>query len=342
MATPLASVQLPPRVTVLSGGVGGARYLQGVLHQLHRSGSTSTVTVVANVSDDLWLHGLKVCPDLDTIMYTLGDGIDTDRGWGRRDETWNVKAELAAYGVGPDWFGLGDRDIATHLVRTQMLEAGYQLSDVTAALCQRWRPGVELLPVTNDRVETHVIIDDPDTDQQRAVHFQEYWVRHRATVPAHGVVSIGAETATPAPGVIAAISQADVVLLAPSNPVVSIGAILAIPGIREAIRATSAPVIGTSGIIGSDHVLGMARQMLELIDVPCTATGVAHHYGGRHHGGLLDGWLIDSNDASQLDDITGAAIAARACPLWMSTPAATADMVAVAIELARGVRTTAH
>jgi LPPG:FO 2-phospho-L-lactate transferase len=174
----------PRRITVLSGGVGGARFLQGVLRLIARTGADTTVTVVANTADDIWLHGLKVCPDLDTVMYTLGGGIDAERGWGRTDETWRVKEELAAYGVGPTWFGLGDRDLATHLVRTQMLDAGYPLSAVTAALCRRWQPGVELLPMTDDRVETHVVIDDPESGERRAVHFQEYWIRHRAEVPA--------------------------------------------------------------------------------------------------------------------------------------------------------------
>jgi len=133
----------PARITVLSGGVGGARFLQGLLHLV--AGSDSQVTVVANTADDIWLHGLKVCPDLDTVMYTLGGGIDTERGWGRTDETWRAKEELEAYGVEPTWFGLGDRDLATHLVRTQMLEAGYPLSAVTEALCARW-PGTASAP----------------------------------------------------------------------------------------------------------------------------------------------------------------------------------------------------
>ena len=150
---------------VLSGGVGGARFVQGLQHLL--AGTDATVTVVANTADDIWMHGLKVCPDLDTLMYTLGSGIDAERGWGRRDETWSVKEELAAYGVEPTWFGLGDRDVATHLVRTQMLEAGYPLSAVTAALCRRWQPGVELLPMTDDRVETHVVVDDADEPSGR-------------------------------------------------------------------------------------------------------------------------------------------------------------------------------
>src|SRR3954465_9571827 len=171
---------LPSKVTVLSGGVGGARFLQGVLRLRERTGASTEITVIANTGDDIWLHGLKVCPDLDTVMYTLGQGIDEDRGWGRRDETWHAKEELAAYGVEPTWFGLGDRDLATHLVRTQMLDAGYPLSAVTAALCRRWLTGVlggglRLLPMSDERVETHVAIDAPaEPSGQRVVHFQEY------------------------------------------------------------------------------------------------------------------------------------------------------------------------
>src|SRR5689334_22672258 len=250
---------LPPKVTVLSGGVGGARFLQGVLRLRERTQSSPVggpdVTVIANTGDDIWLHGLKVCPDLDTVMYTLGNGIDTERGWGRTDETWHAKEELAAYGVEPTWFGLGDRDLATHLVRTQMLDAGYPLSAVTEALCKRWltpRYGdrVRLLPMSDDRIETHVVIDDPDTGERRAVHFQEYWIKHQAGVPAHQVAPIGAEKATPGPGVLEAITDADVVIVPPSNPVVSVGTILAVPGIREILRSTSAPVVGVSGIVG--------------------------------------------------------------------------------------------
>jgi LPPG:FO 2-phospho-L-lactate transferase len=333
---PLAdALRVPSRVTVLSGGVGGARFLQGLLRLVERSGSTTSVTVVANTGDDIWVHGLKVCPDLDTVMYTLGDGIDTDRGWGRREETWNAKEELAAYGVEPTWFGLGDRDIATHLVRTQMLDAGYPLSAVTAALCKRWNPGVDLLPMTDDRVETHVVIDDPDSGERRAVHFQEYWIRHRAEVPAHAVVPIGLDAAKPGPGVLEAITDTDLVLLPPSNPVVSVGTILGVPGIREALVSTSAPVVGVSGIIGADHVHGMARQLLGTIGVEVSAAGVAEHYGARSAGGVLDGWLVDTADEESVARVTAAGIRCRAVPLWMTDHDATADMVAAALDLAR-------
>ena len=330
---------LPAKVTVLSGGVGGARFLQGVLRHRERSGSASEITVIANTGDDIWLHGLKVCPDLDTVMYTLGDGIDTERGWGRQDETWHAKEELAAYGVEPTWFGLGDRDLATHLVRTQMLDAGYPLSAVTEALCRRWLSplfgaGVRLLPMSDDRIETHVVIDDPESGERRAVHFQEYWIRHQASVPAYAVVPIGADTATPAPGVLEAITGADLVLLPPSNPVVSVGTILAVPGVRDALLKTPAPVIGTSGIVGADHVRGMARQLLGVIGVEVSAAGVAEHYGARSGNGVIDGWLVDSVDEAQVARIEAAGIRCRAVPLMMTDHDATADMVVAAVDLA--------
>jgi LPPG:FO 2-phospho-L-lactate transferase len=326
-------------VTVLSGGVGGARFLQGLLHAIrppHTSAEPATsVTVIANTADDIWLHGLKVCPDLDTVMYTLGGGIDEQRGWGRTDETWHAKEELAAYGVEPTWFGLGDRDLATHLVRTQMLEAGYSLSQVTEALCQRWQPGVRLLPMSDDRVETHVVVDDPGApSEQRAVHFQEYWVRMHAAVPARAVVPVGAERATPAPGVLEALRDADVILLPPSNPVVSIGTILAVPGVRDAITAGAAPVVGLSPIIAGQHVRGMAAQLLAAVGVEVSAAAVAEHYGPRAAGGILDGWLVDSADEAQAARVEAAGIACRAMPLMMTSAEATASMVRTAFDLA--------
>src|SRR6476620_11371216 len=242
--TPPPSRPVPRSITVLSGGAGGARFRQGLLRLVERTGSDTEVTVVANTADDIWLHGLKVCPDLDTVMYTLGGGIDAERGWGRTDETWHAKEELAAYGVEPTWFGLGDRDLATHLVRTQMLDAGYPLSEVTAALCRRWlapvfEDRVRLLPMSDDRVETHVAIADSDSPSgRRVVHFQEYWVRLRAQVPAEAVVVVGLDDATPGPGVIEAITEADLVVVPPSNPVVSVGTILGVPGIRDALAST--------------------------------------------------------------------------------------------------------
>lgn len=320
------------RIVVLAGGIGGARFLRG----LKQAAPDADITVIGNTGDDIHLFGLKVCPDLDTVMYTLGGGINEEQGWGREDETFQVKAELAAYGVGPEWFGLGDRDFATHIVRTQMLGAGYPLSAVTEALCARWKPGVRLLPMSDDRVETHVAVDVPGspTGERKAVHFQEYWVKMRASVEAHAVVPVGADQAKPAPGVLEAVAQADVILFPPSNPVVSIGTILAVPGIREAIADAGVPVVGLSPIVGDAPVRGMADKVLAAIGVESTATAVAQHYGS----GLLDGWLVDTVDAAAVAGIEGAGIRSRAVPLMMTDLDATAAMAREALALAEEVR----
>ncbi|MEX2985883.1 2-phospho-L-lactate transferase [Streptomyces sp. C36] len=320
------------RIVVLAGGIGGARFLRG----LKSAVPEAEITVIGNTGDDIHLFGLKVCPDLDTVMYTLGGGIHEEQGWGRAGETFAVKEELAAYGVGPEWFGLGDRDFATHIVRTQMLGAGYPLSAVTEALCARWRPGVRLLPMSDDRVETHVMIDDPEGGEgaRKAVHFQEYWVRLHASVAAHAIVPVGAETAKPAPGVLEAVSGADVILFPPSNPVVSVGTILGVPGIREAVAASSAPVVGLSPIVGGAPVRGMADKVLEAVGVEATAAAVARHYGS----GLIDGWLVDSVDTDAVAEVEAAGIRCRAVPLMMTDLDATAAMAREALALAEEVR----
>ncbi|WP_433035933.1 2-phospho-L-lactate transferase [Actinomycetospora sp. CA-053990] len=317
------------KVTVLVGGVGGARFLQGVLAA---AAPGDAIRAVVNVGDDIWLHGLRVCPDLDTCMYTLGAGIDTERGWGRAKETWSVREELEAYGADPTWFGLGDRDVATHLVRTRMLRAGYPLSQVTAALCDRWSPGVELIPASDDRIETHVVVDDPSDGQRRAIHFQEWWVRHRAALPAHSFASVGREQATACPAALAAIADADVVLVAPSNPVVSIHTIVDVPAMRPALSAAPGRVVGVSPIVDGHAVRGMAEACLAAVDVPVSAEGVGRWYGARTTGGLLDGWLVAPGDGAEVPGVE-----VREVPLMMTDPDATAAMVRAAYDLA-GVR----
>ncbi|WP_053737955.1 2-phospho-L-lactate transferase [Nocardia sp. NRRL S-836] len=311
------------KVVALVGGVGGARFLQGLKHL------GADVTAVVNTGDDVWMHGLRICPDLDTCMYTLGGGIDSERGWGRAGESWTVKDELVAYGAEPTWFGLGDRDIATHLVRTRMLRAGYPLSAVTEALCDRWQPGVRLLPMSDDRVETHVVVELDD--ETKAIHFQEWWVKHRAGVRAKSFAFVGAETATAGPGVLEAIAEADAVVLAPSNPVVSIGTILNVPGVRDALRKTEAGVVGLSPIIGGKPLRGMADACLDAIGLETTAEAVGRLYGSRKcsEDGILDAWLVHTGDRA---DVPGVAV--RAVPLLMSDVDATAQMARAALDLA--------
>jgi LPPG:FO 2-phospho-L-lactate transferase len=320
------------KVVALVGGVGGARFLLGVKAALGVPGGCEhEVTAVVNVGDDIWLHGLRICPDLDTCMYTLGGGIDTDRGWGRAKESWTVREELAAYGAEPSWFGLGDRDVATHLLRSRMLRAGYPLSAVTEALCARWEPGVRLLPASDDRVETHVVVSDDSAggEQRKAIHFQEWWVRHRGQLRAHRFASVGAREAKPAPGVLAAIAEADVVLLAPSNPVVSIDTILQVPGIADALRTGPAPVVGLSPIVGGRPLRGMADTCLDAIGVATSAEAVGQHYGARGSGGLLDGWLVHETDRAVVEGV-----AVRAVPLLMTDVPATEAMARQALRLA--------
>jgi LPPG:FO 2-phospho-L-lactate transferase len=317
------------RITVLAGGVGGARFLRG----LKAAAPDAEITVVGNTGDDIDLFGLHVSPDLDTVMYTLGGGISEEQGWGRADETFTVLHELAAYGAGPDWFGLGDRDFATHIVRTGMLRDGIPLTAVTAALSERWQPGVTLLPMTDDRVETHVVVTgDGAGSGGSTVHFQEWWVRLHAEVPAAQILFTGADAARPAPGVLEAIAAADCVLLPPSNPVVSVGAILAVPGIAEAMRAKT--VVGVSPIIGGAPVRGMADACLTAIGVETTAAAVAAHYGA----GLLDGWLVDDQDKTAAEDPALAGIAVRVLPLYMTDLAASAEIARAALDLAAELR----
>jgi LPPG:FO 2-phospho-L-lactate transferase len=334
------------RITVLAGGVGAARFLLG----LTAAAPDAEITVVGNTGDDITLFGLRVCPDLDTVMYTLGGGINPAQGWGRAEEAFTLREELAAYGAGPSWFTLGDRDFATHLVRTQLLGEGKPLSAVTRVLCDRWQPGVQLLPMTDDVVETHVVLDadEPEinagtakkpesaknqqdqTDRARSViHFQEWWVRYHATLPARSITPVGAERALPAPGVLEAIAAADFIVLPPSNPVVSIGPILAVPGIRAAVEAKT--VVGVCGIIGGAPVRGMADACLAAIGVETSAASVARHYGPR----LLNGWLVDDQDKAAADDPRCAGIAVRAMPLYMRDLAATEAIARAAITLAR-------
>jgi LPPG:FO 2-phospho-L-lactate transferase len=331
------------QITVLAGGIGGSRFLVGLRRAVADLVPDARITVIGNTGDDIWVHGLRVCPDLDTVMYTLGGGISAERGWGREDETFTVREELATYGVEPTWFGLGDRDIATHLIRTQSLAAGYTLTEVTAALCERWQPGVRLLPMTDGRAETHVVVNDPSgatsidgTALRTALHFQEWWIRYRAQLPAHEFVLVGIGDAEPGPDVLSAISDADLVLLPPSNPVVSIGTILQVAGVADAVRETSAPVVGVSPIIGGAPVRGMADACLAAIGVPTSATGVGLHYGARDRGGILDTWILDSVDAAAIPELEAAGLRAVATSTLMTDENAAAALATACLQAAQG------
>ena len=315
-------------ITALAGGVGGARFLRGLLAHIDRTPELegSHVTVIGNTGDDITLFGLRVCPDLDTVLYTLGGGVNETQGWGRADETHHVQGELAAYGVSPQWFGLGDRDVGTHVARSLWLGQGLTLSQVTARLADRWglpARGVTLLPMTDTPVETHVVLDEGGVE--RAVHFQEWWVRLQAAVPARRFVVAGMDQAVAAPGVLDAIRTADLVVLPPSNPVVSIGIILGVPGVRDALRGCRAPVVGVSPLISGRPVRGHADVCLEAIGVASTTQGVAGLYED-----FLDGWLVSEEDAAFL---TTGRLAVEARPLLMSSVEASADIAGAAVDL---------
>jgi LPPG:FO 2-phospho-L-lactate transferase len=322
------------RITALAGGVGGARFARGLRHHLDTTPALadSEVTVVANTGDDITLFGLRVSPDVDTLLYTLGGGVEESQGWGRADETHVVQGELAAYGALPQWFALGDRDFGTHVVRSQWLGQGVPLSEVTARLAARWglpERRITLLPMTDTPVETHVVVDDEDGGE-RAIHFQEWWVRHQASLPARRFVVAGLDRAAAAPGVLDAIRQADVVLLPPSNPVVSIGIVLGVPGVRDALRGTAAPVVGVSPLISGRPVRGHADACLQAVGVPVTAAGVAGLYED-----FLDAWLVDPVDADTR--LPRARVEAFDGPLLMTDVEATARIAEHALRLATSV-----
>lgn len=336
------------RITAISGGVGGARFLRGLVHHLDgREGPSSPddeprLTVIGNTGDDITLFGLRICPDLDSVLYTLGGGVDEGQGWGRDGDTREVMAELSTLGAQPQWFGLGDRDFATHIARSQWLGQGHSLSEVTARLAERWglpRQGVRLLPATDTPIETHVVLDDPEhpaedgSPGEQAVHFQQWWVEQRAAVPAKRFTVAGLSAAAAAPGVLESLRTADVILLPPSNPVVSIGIVLGIPGVRDALRGSRAPVVGVSPIIGGAPVRGHADACLAPLGVEVSAAGVAGLYAD-----FLDGWLVDSVDRDQ----AGARYPGRAAvhdrDLRMRDVDTAADIAGAALDLALDLR----
>ncbi|MET0591003.1 MAG: 2-phospho-L-lactate transferase [Naasia sp.] len=318
-------------VVVLAGGVGGARFLRGVREAERRSADPRPITAIVNTGDDAWLAGLRITPDLDSIMYTLAGVNDEARGWGRVGESERVSAELRAYGVGWPWFTLGDLDLGTHIARTSWLREGLPLSAVVDRLQERWPLGIRMLPMSDDQVETHVEVEDG-----RLLHFQEWWTRYRASLPARRFVQVGIESAEPAPGVLDAISAADVILLATSNPVVSIGTVLAVRGIRDAVRAASAPVIGVSPIIAGAAVRGMADACLQAIGVETSAAAVARHYGPRRADGLLDGWLVDDADRDACAELADEGVRVSSRPLLLKDLDESAAIVDAAYALAAG------
>ncbi|MBP2435839.1 2-phospho-L-lactate transferase [Microbacterium amylolyticum] len=319
------------RITVIGGGVGCARFVLGLRELVRRRGGLDEISVVVNTADDWWVSGLRIAPDHDSLLYALAGVNDTERGWGRAEESERVSAELAQWGTAPEWFTLGDLDLGTHIARTAWLRAGASVSDVYARLGARWDLGAVLVPATDQEIDTIVEVDDGP------IHFQEWWVRHRSQIPARGFSQQNIASATPSDAARAAITDADVILVAPSNPVVSVGPILAVPGMRELLREAHAPVVGVSGIIDGAVVRGMADACLTAVGIDTSARAVAEHYGARSADGLLDGWLVDTTDADAVPALRDIGIETRAVPLWMRDADTSAQVAADALALAATV-----
>lgn len=307
----------------LAGGVGAARFLRGLIRVV----DPRDVTVVVNVGDDLELYGLRICPDLDTITYTLAGVVHPSQGWGRADDSFHVAEELARFGAGI-WFRIGDRDFATHLIRSERLRAGIPLSTVTSEISSAFGLEVRLLPATDDPVATRV-----RTTDGRVLHFQEYWVREQANPAVAEVYLDGANRAQPAPGVLEALQSAEAVIVCPSNPIVSIGTILAVPGIRRALLDTPAPVVGVSPIVGGQVVRGMADRLLPTVGAEVSAAGVARLY---HE--WLDGWVVDVVDSDEVERVRLLGVETSVADTLMHTPEVAETLARTALTLAERLR----
>lgn len=291
------------KVTVLAGGVGAARFLTGLLEVVE----PTDVTAVVNTGDDVVLHGLHISPDLDTVTYTLAGATDAERGWGLAGETWQAMEGLRRYG-GIDWFNLGDRDLATHLYRTQRLSEGAGLAEVTAEIVRAWDLDLRVLPVTEDPLRTMVTVVD-----EGEIGFQEYFVRRRHDVEVTAVRVAGAESARPGPGVLDAVTEADTVVIAPSNPLVSIGPLLAVPGLRDAVEAARDRTVAVSPIVGGAALKGPADRMMRELGHDPTVVGVAELYAP-----LAATLVIDEVDAGLTDEVAATGVRPVVTPTIMS------------------------
>jgi LPPG:FO 2-phospho-L-lactate transferase len=310
------------RIVALAGGVGAGKLLRGLVRVV----PASDVAVIVNTADDVTMHGLHVSPDLDSVTYWLGDVFDRERGWGRRGETFRATEELRTLDPELAWFGLGDLDLATHLFRTNRLAAGETLSEVTARIADRFGVGSRLLPMSDDRVETRVVVvaDGAELD----LHFQEYWVRRGARDEVKGVRYEGAASARPAPGVLEAIRGADAIVLCPSNPVASLGPILAVPGIREGLAARRDRVVGISGIVGGAPLAGMADKLMPVAGVEVTAAGAAACYEG-----LLSAWVVDEADRALVPRIEATGVRVGVTDTIMTDDERAAEVARLALAL---------
>ena len=311
---------------MLAGGVGGARFAAGLVQVL----PPEQVAVIVNVGDDFTHFGLHISPDLDTVCYTLAGRENPDTGWGRADETWHALATVAELG-GPTWFRLGDRDLGLHLERTRRLQAGQRLSAITRAVCRAWGVRAQVLPVTDDPVPTRV-----RTAEHGWLDFQDYFVRHQCAPRVQAFEFVGAAQARPAPGVLEALTAAEAVLIAPSNPWVSIGPMLAIPGVREALASKT--VVAVSPLIGGRAVKGPAAKMYAEMGIEPSALAVARHYQGLVHGLVVD--AADAALAPRITAATGQAVLVT--DAWMPTPARRRALAQVTWDFAQALRLAAR
>ena len=299
----------------LAGGVGAARFLEGLI----RATPQRNITIIGNVGDDVEFYGLHVSPDLDIVAYTLAGLVDPVKGWGFRGDTFHCQGLLQKYGYKP-WFNLGDRDLATHLFRTERLKNGESLSCVTDAIVSRLGLGVKLLPASDDQIATHVFTS------KGQMHFQEYMVKRRTAPRVTGVVFKGSKSARPTRHVIESIMNAKGIIVCPSNPIVSIGAILAVNGIRSALRKTEAKVVAVSPIIGGKTVKGPADKLMKAMGVEASAFGVAHFYRD-----FLDTMIIDDIDESLAPRIQSLGIKPIVTQTLMKTSADKTRLAKIAI-----------
>jgi LPPG:FO 2-phospho-L-lactate transferase len=309
-------------ITVLAGGVGAARFLTGLLQVVE----PADVTAIVNTGDDTELHGLSISPDLDTVTYTLAGAINPETGWGLRDESWQAMAVLRQLG-GEAWFQLGDRDLGTHLFRTGRLAAGGPLSTVTAEIAAGWGLGLRLLPVTDDRLRTLVTVVEGDGGEEREIGFQEYFVQRQHGVPVTSIRFDGADAARPGPGVLDAIAGADVVVIAPSNPLVSIAPVLAVPGVRDAVEAARERTVAISPIVSGAALKGPADRMLRELGHEVSVAGVARLYAE-----LAEVLVIDEADAALATSVEAEGVRCEVAPTIMSSPEASALLATLALE----------
>jgi LPPG:FO 2-phospho-L-lactate transferase len=308
-------------LTALAGGVGAARMLRG----LAAVAGPAAVTAVVNTADDVILHGLHVSPDLDTVVYTLADANDEERGWGLAGETWTAMEALERYG-GQTWFRLGDRDLATHLYRTQRLAEQATLSEVTAEVAAAWGVGVRVLPVSDERVETRVTVAGPTPDTSEEIGFQEWFVGRRHGVAVESVRFEGAEEAEPAPGVLAAVAAADRVVICPSNPVVSIGPLLAVPGVADAVRARRPDVVAVSPIVAGAALRGPADRLMADLGHEASVVGVARLYAP--YAACL---VVDEADAGLAAAVEAEGVRCVVAPTVMAGPERAAALARVVL-----------